>query len=190
MKKEELFAMFDALSAAIGFTPYDLEIYIGRKLGKTPLPLLYFYPEESRYNVINYILPEKKDHLVGILINENKTVLHLRAFTKDDAQLFYDPCYPTNTPSRQQVEAWVKKNFNQFLNPRPPREEECYLLENHVVRDTFEILDNRGIKVPKFCWECIGPLYTWQVSYNSGTDFVYDYLKNRGDLFILSDFEM
>lgn len=186
MERKKLFALLDALADNIDFTPNDLEIYIDCRLAKTPLPLFYFDPEKHRGIVARQIMPENRDYLVGVLINTT-TVLHLKAFTKNDAKpLLNDPII---TPNRKQVGDWVKKNFNQFLNPRPPRENECYLLENQAVRDTFEILQYNKIKVPNLCWERIGPLYTYQVSYKTGCDSTSFYLENYGDLFILSDLD-
>ena len=183
MTKEEKFAIWDVTHPEVK----EVRAYLDRLCGKTPLPLVYL-SEETHQRVITDVLPEEKDHLIGILLNEN-TVLYLKAFTKDDFKSLYDRV-SVNNATEQDISAWVERQFTTLPNARAATEQDIELLykKGERVLTTMEILDYHGIKLPR--WKYLGWLNkgSYEIEDSEGSARIYYFLEDDGDLLIFSDY--
>lgn len=143
MNRNEKFAVWDATHPQIA----EVKAYLDRLCGKTPLNLVY--KDGNDLIVNNQIKPKQLKQLVGILLDD-ETVLHLRAFTYDDAKPLLDG--DSGNISTRMVVAWVSSQMATFSNARPAQEADIKLLDRHKdkLKTTLEVLDYHGVKLPKF----------------------------------------
>ncbi len=172
---------------AIGLTAEDIEAYLKPLCSKAPLPLVYHYPDGTD-KVVNDVLEEEKEHLVGVVIGEN-TMLHFKALTKDIARPWTDEHF--NEPIEwENIAGWLKDNFGQCPNARLAKESDISLFSDNkkYVLRTFEILDYHRISRPNPNWDIPAWLdrYCCVEHCNGGTAIPF-YLKMYGDLLIFSD---
>ena len=184
MTQDEKFAIWDATHPEVK----EVRAYLDRLCGKTPLPLVYLYPKEHYSRVVTDVLPEEKDHLAGILLNEN-TVLYLKAFTKKDFKSLFDKDSVDNA-TEQCISAWVKSQFSTLPNARAATKQDIELLykKGERVLTTMEILDYHGIKLPR--WKYLGWLNkgSYEIEDSEGSARIYHFLEVYGDLLIFSDY--
>jgi len=186
MTQEEKFAIWDATHPEVR----EVRAYLDRMCGKTPLPLVYLYPKEQCSKVVTDFLPEEKDHLVGILINEN-TMLYLRAVTFKDMKCVIGDRLLSDIREND-VNNFVKKQFTNMPHIRVATKKDVALVDkvHSKLFTTLEILDYHGIKLPKPCWEHLGRTVKNSnfINYWDGEALLYYYLKDYGDLLVFSDY--
>ena len=142
MNRNEKFAVWDATHPQI----IEVKEYLDRLCGKTPLNLVY--KDGNDLIVTNQIKQKKLQQLVGILLND-ETVLHLRAFTYDDAKPLFGTEGDIDTRT---ICTWVSSQMATFSNARPAQEADIKMLDRHKdkLKTTLEVLDYHGVKLPKF----------------------------------------
>ena len=187
MKRKKLNALL-----AQNPTPELLEtcLYIVRH--KTPLPLFYLQKIEDRweYKETDDVLTNEIANLVGIRLGEN-TILRLKAFTKEDAELLSKSLPLFEDVSVDDIKKWVYRNFAYFPDPHPANEEDIKLFTElrPLVKQTLEILKYYEVPIPHPSWKSPGYVRpTYGIACNGGHHcfFVVPYLKAYGDLLIFS----
>jgi len=184
MTQKEKFEVWDATHPEVK----EVRAYLDRLCGKTPLPLVYLYQEENSSKVVTDVLPDEKDHLVGILLNE-KTVLYLKAFTKNDFYSLYDRDSVYDA-IEQDINSWIKKQFTVLPNAHAATKQDIELLykKEANILTTMEILDYHGIKLPR--WKYLGWLNkgAHDIEDSEGVTRIYYFLESDGDLLVFSDY--
>ena len=185
MTLQEKFEIWDTTHPKIE----EMRAYLDRLCGKMPLPL--FYATEDGEKLTTDFLPDEKDRLIGILLDEN-TLLHIKPLAFEDARcLIGDRLF--SDIRENDVNYWLKKQFADIPDIHVATEKDIALVNKvcSKLSATLEALDYHGVKIPKPCWGHLGWVEKNSsfVKYWDGQSVLYYYLKDDGDLLVFSSYK-
>ncbi|MCM1324451.1 MAG: hypothetical protein NC218_10020 [Acetobacter sp.] len=102
MTTDELFRVLDALNPSVE----QMEAYLDRLCGNTPLELVYF--KDNQFTRSNSYRTDDANYLLGILFPNSKKIVLLKTINSDYSKLL-DLEY-AHTPI-DQIQQWVKKAY-------------------------------------------------------------------------------
>lgn len=136
MKTEEKFKIWDATSPSIS----EVEAYLDRLCGKTPLQLIY-KTTDNKFLYVNEVIAN--GNFIGIVIND--MVLYAKSFNKQDIP-----------PGKQDLAVkficrWIAANPLYSENAHPVYKNDVRLLEGNFndFITTMKILKYHKVKIPE-----------------------------------------